>query len=103
MNEFLKSLLNLSIIIENKIKQNEDVQQIKFTIGKYKFQLFCIYNSITITVWSGNNFNVFVFMFNKENKIGEAEIKEVKNFFNVVHLPPNLIEQELNKIGIKEL
>ncbi len=105
MNEFLKSLLSLSTIIENKTKQNEyeNVEQIRFEIGEYKFQLFCVYHSITITVWSGNNFNVFVFVFNKENKIGEAEIKEAEKFFNIVHLPPDLIIQELNKIGVKEL
>ena len=100
IKEFLKSLLCLSKIADKQ--KDDEMKTFKFNIEKYKFTIFCIYQSCTVNVWWGNNFNVFIFVF-KDDKIDENEINAGKKLFNVIHLPPNLVTQELNKIGVKEL
>ena len=98
--EFLKILLSLTKIADSKKK--DEMMIYKFNIQKYKFSIFCVYSSSTINIWCGNNFNVFVFLF-KDGEFGEGEIKEGEKFFNIIHLPPDLVINELNKIGVKEL
>ena len=101
--EILNALCGLSNIMDKKNnKDDQTVIQKHFIINGYEFQLNFIYQSIVINIWHGNNYDVFVFKF-ENGKYGDREIEEIKKMKSSIHLPPNLIIQELNKIGVKEL
>lgn len=102
-NELLNALCNISIISETKEKKNGDeIFKYRFSINNISLTIFFVYESAVINIWKGNNFDTFVFIF-KNGSWGANEIKEIEKFISTTHLPPNLIIQEINKIGVKEL
>ena len=102
IKEFLRVLASLSDIAERKEKQYEgEMIKFEFSINEFKFNLFCVYNSVTVNIWWNNNFNIFVFMIG--DQFEETNIKEAEKLFDIIRLPPNLVIGELNKIGVKEL
>ena len=101
--EILQLLLTLSNISNKKSKEYpEEMTKYQFKIREYNFTLYFIYNSLTINIWHGSNFHIFVFIFHDEkHKI--TNDKEIKKFLNIVHISPDLIINELNKIGVNEI
>ena len=102
INDFLKGISNLSSISDKKKGENyENVGRFNFNIEGYKFSIYCIYKTACINVWHGDNLNVFAFVFDIQN--GRKDFEEAEKFFKVIHLPPNLIINELTRIGVNEL
>ncbi len=103
IEELLNALCNISIISDkNEKNHNDEVSKYRFTIEGSSLTIFFVYGSAVVNVWKGNNFDAFIFIF-KNGRWGENEVKEMEKFISSTRLPPNLIIQELNQIGVKEL
>ena len=103
IEELLNALCNISIISGMKEKKDSDeIFKCHFSINDISLTIFFAYESAVINIWKGNNFDAFMFLF-KNGRWSENEIKEMEKFISSTRLPPNLIIQELNQIGDKEL
>ena len=102
-DELLKCLLTLSRIFKDACKEFDGiVHQEEFYLCRCKFTLFFVYDSITINVNAGCNFKSFLLEF-EDDKYGEEERKIARMILSLPGLPPDLLIQKLNQIGVKEL
>ncbi len=102
--DVLDSLLALSKKITNQTnKDHELFYEEYFYIQGYKITCYFVYESVTVNIKKGCNLKSYIFEFNG-GKYGEKEKNKIESIFNLnPDLPPDLIIQELNKIGVKEL
>lgn len=101
-NELLNSLLALNKIIKNLKDDDNSIHESTFYINRYKITLYFIYESVVINIRRGCTLNSYILEF-KNNRYGEEEVKKIKLISSLPDLPPDLIIQELNKIGVNEL
>lgn len=95
-------LRSLSILFERGRDDGDEefVHSRRLVIEKYRINLNFYYNSVAIVVSYDSNFNVFFIACGEEK---EADIEVVKRMLSIIDLPPNLLIQKLNQIGINEL
>ena len=102
-DEFLKCLLTLNRIFKNSPKDYDGiVHSEEFNICNYRFTLFFIYDSVTVNIKFGCNFRSYMIEF-KNEKFGDEEKKIARIILSLPDLPPDMIINKLNQIGVKEL